>query len=108
MMQRQHRSDYCHRQTSGWNEFSRAKPIAQFFEASGAFLNFSNNVSREKRRKLDWPRLAENIPQFLIVFAFHLLRELNKLSSEKLRQRYVRQRLTLQVLPKTLPTDECA
>src|SRR6266404_5361606 len=101
------RSDDCQGQARRRNEYSPAKPNAQPLKRLRTFPNCPNNVARKKGRNLGWPRLAENIPKLLVVFAFHC-RELNKFCFEKLRASSVRQRLMLRALPRSLPTDESA
>jgi hypothetical protein len=63
--------DGCHSRRC--NKPSQAKPVSRPLERSRFLADFSQHVPSEKRRKRRLRNTAENLPQLVVILAFHSL-----------------------------------
>lgn len=70
-----------------WEQPFQAQPRSRSISPRALLLaELSREIASKEGREPYFRGSAQQIPQFLIVFALHLLRRLNRLAGEKLRE----------------------
>src|SRR6266700_1981513 len=70
--------DNCH--SGCCSKSPQAKPISRAFEAARFLANLPQHVPGKQWRNRRYGGVAENIPQFFVIFAFHSLRRIELLA----------------------------
>ena len=86
-MGRHNGHNQSNRNACGWDKPPWPQPEPEAVAPTAFLPDLAEDIAREKGRKRGLAGFSQQIPQFLIVFAFHRLEQLNVSTPRKLRHR---------------------